>query len=130
MRPPVLTQNIALLRQGQELLASIDASIYSERAADGSSSGVGPHLRHCLDFYRCFELGLGVGEIDYDERGRGAEIEQSLDVARVELDRAIEVLERLEAEDRPVRVRVEWQGRHGPRFFELSSMLSDFEVGE
>lgn len=79
---PVIEQNLHFLRQGAALLERLDDDMYSRVGTNRPrAAGVGPHLRHCLDFYRCFLRDLEGGRIDYDVRDRQPEIETSALVA-------------------------------------------------
>ncbi len=107
MQLAVVNQNVFLLRQALDLMRQVDERLYAGAATDGSSAGIGPHLRHCLDFYRCFETGLQQGRIDYDERRRLPELETRPGVAILELERTIAMLEQLPREDQAVEVRAD-----------------------
>lgn len=124
----LLDQNVALLDQGSELLARLDPELFGP---DSDGSGVGAHLRHCLDFYRCLLAGLdgegegdgggdrpgggdspGAGElgrVDYDVRERVAEVETELATAAAVLDELRAALAGLrgKALERPLLVRVD-----------------------
>lgn len=68
---PALVQALReVLAQGLDLCGAVDAGVYAAPPAGLSSSGVGPHLRHTLDFVRRFLDGLSAGRIDYDMRAR------------------------------------------------------------
>lgn len=69
----IVKQNLHLLRQGLELLSTLDADLYA--AHDGGRSPIGAHLRHCIDYYRCLLRGLDSGRVDYDARQRDPELE-------------------------------------------------------
>jgi len=45
-------------------------------ASRSGFAAIGPHLRHCLDHFRCLLDGLGTGRVDYDARARDAELER------------------------------------------------------
>lgn len=80
--PQLIEDNLVVLRQGRALLSALDEGDFTRNAPALSLSGVGPHLRHVLDFYArfltAFEEG-GAGEatarIDYDLRERDGRIE-------------------------------------------------------
>ena len=80
--PQLIEDNLAVLRQGRALLDALDDGGYTRNAPSLSLSGVGPHLRHVLDFYARFLGALetaGAGEharIDYDLRDRDERIER------------------------------------------------------
>lgn len=83
MSLPVVEQNLHFLRQGAALLRQFDDGTYARPTSDRPrAAGVGPHLRHCLDFYRCFLRDLDGGRIDYDLRDRQPELETSTAAAR------------------------------------------------
>lgn len=54
--------NIAVLRQGLDLIRRLDDGIYG--------GDVGMQFRHCLDFYYCLLAGLERREVDYECRKR------------------------------------------------------------
>ena len=83
-----LALNVALLRQGADLLEGI---------ADAQFTGIGPQLRHCLDFYACFLRGLPGRRIDYVHRDRSGRIETDRRFALRELLGTIDALESLDA---------------------------------
>jgi uncharacterized damage-inducible protein DinB len=105
-----LDQNLALLAQGVDLLRRIDDSIYeAAQETHEASHRVGPHLRHCLDAYRCLLDGLPTGVIDYDARERDArvEIEREAGIEAVEsLIEDLRVLDRLD-DDHEIGVLVD-----------------------
>jgi len=79
MSLPVVEQNLFFLRQGADLLGRLDDHSYSQPTSDRPrAAGIGPHFRHCLDFYRCFLRDLESGRIDYDLRDRQPELETSV----------------------------------------------------
>ena len=68
---------LTALRGGLDDLESLITAMSSERyavnPAPGFSSGVGPHVRHCLDHVESLMDGFERGNpIDYDARHRGA----------------------------------------------------------
>lgn len=79
MSLPVVEQNLHFLRQGIDLLRSFDDDTYTRPVSERPrAAGVGPHFRHCLDFYRCFLRDVKSGRIDYDLRDRQPQIETSV----------------------------------------------------
>lgn len=80
----ILEQNLHFLRQGLELLESLDEEVYA--APNGRRASIGAHLRHCTDFYQCFLKGLANGRIDYDSRCRAAAVETDRHAAARTLD--------------------------------------------
>lgn len=91
----LLRANLRLLRQARSLIGSLDGRLYAAPLPALSLSGVGSHLRHCLDFYASFLAGLGGGRLDYDARERDARIETDARHALERLDGLIRALEGL-----------------------------------
>lgn len=82
MTLPVVEQNLHFLAQGADLLRRLDDDTYTRPTSDRPrAAGVGPHFRHCLDFYRCFLRDLDSGRVDYDTRERQPELETSVATA-------------------------------------------------
>ena len=110
MNETLLTQNRRLIQQGIELLRSLPASAYTTEPDERSlAPAVGPHFRHCLDFYTCFLEGLEPRVIDYDARSRRPDVESNRDVAVAELAAAAEGLGQLDSAclGEPVKLRRE-----------------------
>jgi len=93
--PQLIEDNLVVLRQGRALLDALDDGGFTRNAPSLSLSGVGPHLRHVLDFYARFLAALEPGgaetarieagspridagspRIDYDLRERDERIER------------------------------------------------------
>lgn len=87
--------NVLTLRQGVDLIRSLDDRLYSKPTGTSSSSGVGSQFRHGLDFYTCFLKGLPGGRIDYDARKRDARIEIDREYAARQFESVIDALARL-----------------------------------
>ncbi|MEZ5332784.1 MAG: DinB family protein [Thermoanaerobaculia bacterium] len=87
--------------EGRDLLSGLAREAYVAEPPI-SLGTVGGHVRHCLDFYRCFLRGLGDGRVDYDARGRDRAVEESPELALVVLEEVCDELERIspEVEDR------------------------------
>lgn len=96
------------LSQLAALVGGLSDSQYARNSVDGFSSGIGSHVRHCLDHVRAFLTGLEDGRLDYDGRARGTDVETS----RLAALRAIRGLERQlctmlsQRLDRPLRLSV------------------------
>ena len=71
----LIAANLAVLKQGMQLLARLDDAQYLRRHEALCAAGVGSHLRHCLDSYTSFLQGLETGLIDYDCRARDERLE-------------------------------------------------------
>jgi len=90
--------NLSALRQGVDLIRSLDDRLYSKPAGKSNTSGVGSQFRHGLDFYTCFLQGLPTGRIDYDARKRDARIEIDREYAAGQFERVIDALAALTPE--------------------------------
>ena len=69
--------NLAVIRQGIDLLAMLGAERFTARIPVCYNASVGGHLRHIIEHYQSFIRGLGRGEIDYEDRPRDPLIEGS-----------------------------------------------------
>lgn len=81
--------NIRYLEQAVHLLQSISDEGYAQPAPMKLGSSVGAHLRHCLDHYDNFLVGIAAGRIDYDARRRELQLEQSRAAAIAKLGQLI-----------------------------------------
>ena len=108
----LLDHNLRFLRQAGDLLATIPAESYTLARPPVFRSGIGAHLRHCLDHYQSFLSGLASGRIDYDARNRDRTTEQSREAAAGVISSIIEGLNRLTTSDlaRPVQSKVDCGG--------------------
>jgi uncharacterized damage-inducible protein DinB len=70
MRNILISDTLRLLDQGVALCDSIDDELYGKPEPVVSSSGIGSHLRHCIDYFDRFLEGLAGGRLDYDQRKR------------------------------------------------------------
>lgn len=87
MNDSSLSQNIELIQQGLDLLRSLPAEAYNqEPPAESPAPALGPHIRHCLDFYLCFLDGLKANVIDYGSRSRRRDVETDAGTAIRELE--------------------------------------------
>ncbi len=67
-------ENIQFLKQGIDLLQTINDEVYRNNNHEYFSSGAGKHFRHILDHYSSFLSG-SKGKIDYDTRKRDPRLE-------------------------------------------------------
>ena len=108
MSRALIDQNLQLLEQARVLLDQIDEDRYrGPRGDDGHEAGVGPHLRHCIDFYRCFLRDLEAGRIDYDRRERQPDLEERREAALAAIGQLEAGLARVSDADRELEVRVD-----------------------
>ncbi len=66
-----------VLLQGCTLLTSVSSEVYIRREDGPHGASLGAHYRHVLDHFLCLLEGLETGQIDYDQRRRSPEIENS-----------------------------------------------------
>ncbi|MEM1449275.1 MAG: DinB family protein [Planctomycetota bacterium] len=80
----LVQDNLTVLRQGHDLVRVLDEGAYAQNAPSLALSGVGPHLRHVVDFYQRFLTALETApddagpysiRIDYDARDRDPRVE-------------------------------------------------------
>ena len=87
-----------VLRQGFELIEALADEEYAFDVFEGGSpvwSSPGAHTRHILDYLDCLLTGLDAQRIDYTNRKRRLDVEQSRTVGLREIERSTESLERL-----------------------------------
>lgn len=105
--PSVVRQNLYFLQQGRQLVESLGDDLYTTPAENRPrAAGVGPHLRHCLDFYTSFLRDLEGGRIDYDRRDRQSPIESDRNSAMAAIRQIENGMRRIQPEqvDRPLLV--------------------------
>ncbi|MEM9801883.1 MAG: DinB family protein [Planctomycetota bacterium] len=112
----LVEENLTVLRQGRDLVGALDGEAYTQSAPTLALSGVGPHLRHVVDFYErflnAFEAQAGETriQVDYDARDRDPRVETDPDYAIAAIDRACDRLRAIAGDPRnatetPVDVR-------------------------
>jgi hypothetical protein len=72
----LIRENVAVLRQGAELLRTLDPEIYARVGRFVTRSGIGAHFRHVLEFYTAFLDGVRTGRVDYGARARDSRLER------------------------------------------------------
>lgn len=103
----LIDDNIGYLRQAANLLKNIADELYCKSAPLAFGSGVGQHLRHCLEHYESFLSGWQTGKIDYDARARNARIETERAYALSLIEEIVTALQRIgeEVADRNLHVK-------------------------
>lgn len=91
--------NITYLRHARDLVDRLPDDAYRRGGEALFRSGVGPHLRHCLDHYVNFVDGLAAGRIDYDARARDVAIESDRSRAIALIDGLVARLAEVSASD-------------------------------
>ena len=101
--------NVTYLRQALDLVGRLCDEDYTRQGQPAYGSGIGSHLRHCLDHYSNFLAGLSAGRVDYDARARDPRIEQDRTHALSVLTNLIAGLQQLAATDgdRVIQVKMD-----------------------
>lgn len=83
---------IQTLTQLSQLLERLDEKIYGEKLDFFSSSSIGNHTRHILEFFQCLILQCEEGKVNYDLRRRNKRLESEPEYARITISRICEQL--------------------------------------
>ena len=105
----MMTDTIHILEQSLILLRRLDDDVYTQTMPPLFQSGLGSHIRHCLDFYGAFLRGIQEGRIDYDARERDTVIETNREAGVRAIEATIQQMRTLDflTEQMPVIVRLE-----------------------
>jgi len=106
----LIRENIELLEQGRNLLDSIADPNYCHISKPLSSSAIGGHIRHCLDFYQSFLTGIETGRIDYDHRERDELIQSDRRAAMAKIETTIKKLNDLNLSSCNTRLLINLEG--------------------
>ena len=82
---PLVSANLEGIEQALHLLKELDNAQYTYVAKPYVQSSIGAHLRHINDMYFALMNYQQQGEIDYDQRRRGALVETQREVGIDEL---------------------------------------------
>lgn len=126
----LIQENIAVLRQGLELLYRLDDDAYPNVRHPFSKYGIGSHFRHSLDFYTSFLKGVEAGRIDYDDRQREERIETDRLTAISRFEATVNRLRELSQLDNqmPLLVRLEDAGdEEDPSAWSYSSVRRELQ---
>lgn len=91
--------NIHFLGQALELLNALDDEGYRRDFPGTFGQGVGAHMRHIIEHYRCFFDGLDAACIDYDARARELALETERGAAQTVITELVGRLHALVEED-------------------------------
>jgi uncharacterized damage-inducible protein DinB len=97
---------VGILRQLAEVIRAMTDEQYRSKPVGVVSSSVGGHVRHCLDHVSALLAGVEEGEVNYDQRRRGTDVETSRQTALAVIRRQERQLLALGAypERRPLRL--------------------------
>ena len=91
----IIRNCVGLLEQAIELVKRIETDVYVSLSPLSPRGSIGGHLRHIIDFYRSFLVGIGSGRINYNLRQRDVLIERDRAHAIKRLGEVIESLQSL-----------------------------------
>lgn len=109
MPDSLVEDNVAMIEQGAQLVASLPAEMFTARSETTLNASIGGHLRHNIDHYQCFLRNAKTGRVDYDARDRSPEIESNPEAAAAALRDAADRLRNLSGEtlDAELSVRMD-----------------------
>ena len=87
-----------VLRQGSVFLAGIGDETYARPLQREFAASLGAHYRHVLDHFLCLAEGLRTGQVNYDQRRRNPQLENSVARARLVTEGLIDELGELSRE--------------------------------
>jgi uncharacterized damage-inducible protein DinB len=85
--PAAILPLVSVLRQLADVIHALTDEQYGMKPVGVVSSNVGGHVRHCLDHVEALLAGVERGEVDYDCRRRGTDVETRRDAALAALAR-------------------------------------------
>lgn len=97
------------LAQLASVLKSVSQREYAEFMDSIFNASIGLHVRHVIDHYDMFFLGLQDQLINYDVRPREREIELDRDYALERIDRLLDQLNSMPVQDQPLQVIMDMQ---------------------
>lgn len=102
-----LTRDLVhVIQQGIDAIEVLPAEVYGGSGEPLGTSGIGAHVRHCLDFFDRLLDGVASGKLDYDRRERDERIEVDGPYAVARMRRTIERLVELDKADTTQRLEV------------------------
>ncbi len=103
--PPSLRGCVIALERCLELIHEIDDHTF--QAPSAGHGTVGAHLRHCIEYFRCFLAEEQTGWVEYDARERDPELEVSRPLSQQAIeDLIVDLSDRGNRDlDRQVRIR-------------------------
>lgn len=72
-----------VLEQGCTFLDRVTDEVYSRRLEGTFAASLGAHYRHVLDHFLCLTEGIRTGQVNYDQRRRNPQLENSVVCARL-----------------------------------------------
>lgn len=93
------------------ILETITDEVYAAAMPPLSDFGIGSHIRHCIEFYQCFFVGIEQGLVDYDRRERNQRIATDRRAALMVIRGLTDRLRDFEGDARGLLVFSESEGR-------------------
>lgn len=90
-----------VLLQGRALLGKVDDDSYAWKDGAGCGASLGMHYRHVLEHFQCLLEGMENGRVDYDQRRRSSELENSVEAALLATNDLMERFRHLPADALP-----------------------------
>lgn len=90
LTPSLNTAVQDVLRQGCFLLDRVGDDIYARPLGGTFAGSLGAHYRHVLDHFLCLIEGIRTGKVNYDQRRRDPELENSVGQARLVTGRLVD----------------------------------------
>ena len=99
---------ISVLRQLAEFLRATTDDQYTMKPVGVVNSSIGGHVRHCLDHVEALVTGFFLGEMSYDDRQRGTDVETNRTAALDAIERQERDLQDIRdiSVDQPIRLNV------------------------
>ncbi len=110
----ILHDTIACLKQGIQLLGTLEPEQYVKPHPNYYQSTIGGHFRHNLDHFLCFQAGVKSGKIDYDARSREEFLETEPEYAAGKMLELTEFFGSLHEEDldRSLKIKMDSGANH------------------
>ena len=81
-----------VLGKGCTFLDRVSDEVYSRRLEGTFAASLGAHYRHVLDHFLCLTEGIRAGQVNYDQRRRNPQLENSVRCARLVTEGLIDEL--------------------------------------
>jgi hypothetical protein len=99
MSKPLLNLAVKdVLEQGCTFLDLVRDEVYARPLEGTFAASLGAHYRHVLDHFLCLTEGIRTGQVNYDQRRRNPQLENSVKRARLVTEGLIEELGSLSGE--------------------------------
>ena len=83
MTPSLNTAVTDVLQQGCIFLDRVGDETYARPLEGEFAASLGAHYRHVLDHFLCLAEGIRTGQVNYDQRRRNPQLENSVTCARL-----------------------------------------------